>query len=47
MTQIKIENIQTIDDPIDIVEEVVLANGWDYERDDNKNIHLQISECRC
>ena len=47
MTQIKIENIQKIDDPIDIVEEVVLANGWDYERDDNKNIHVQVGGNWC
>ena len=42
MTQIKIENVQKIIDPLDIIEDVVLSNGWEYERDDNKNIHVQV-----
>ena len=37
MTQIKIENSHKIYDPIDVIEEVVSANGWEYEIDDNNN----------
>ncbi|MDC3023970.1 YbjN domain-containing protein [Alphaproteobacteria bacterium] len=47
MTQIKIEDIKTLHDPIDLIEEVVLANGWEYERDDNKNIHVQVGGNWC
>ena len=41
MSQIKIENLHEIHDPIDVIEEVVLDNGWEYEKDENKNIHVQ------
>ena len=47
MAQIKIENIQTLEDPIDIIEELVLSNGWEYERDDNRNIHVQVGGNWC
>ena len=47
MTQIKVENVQKIDDPLDMIEEVVLANGWEYDRDDNKNIHVQVGGNWC
>ena len=47
MTQIKIENVQKIIDPLDIIEDVVLSNGWEYERDDNKNIHVQVGGNWC
>ena len=47
MTQIKVENIQKIDDPLDMIEEIVLANGWDYDRDDNKNIHVEVGGNWC
>ena len=47
MTQTKIENVQKIVDPIDIIEDVVLSNGWEYERDDNKNIHVQVGGNWC
>ena len=47
MTQIKIENLHEIHDPIDIIEEVVLDNGWEYEKDENKNIHVQIGGSWC
>ena len=38
MTQIKVENIQKIDDPLDMIEEIVLANGWDYDKAVKKQI---------
>ena len=47
MAQIKIENIKTLEDPIDIIEELVLSNGWEYERDDNRNIHVQVGGNWC
>ena len=47
MTQIKVENIHKAEDPLDIIEEVVLANGWEYDRDDNKNIHVQVGGNWC
>ena len=46
MTQVKIENIQKIADPIDIIEDVVLSMV-EYERDDNKNIHVQVGGSWC
>ena len=47
MTQIKIENLHEIRDPIDVIEDVVLDNGWEYEKDENKNIHVQIGGSWC
>ena len=47
MAQIKTENILLENNPIDIIEEVVLANGWEYEIDENKNIHVQIGGSWC
>ena len=47
MTQIKIENIKNVIDPLNMIEEVVLANGWDYEKDKNKNIHVQVGGNWC
>ncbi len=47
MTQTKVENIHKAEDPLDIIEEVVLANGWEYDRDDNTNIHVQVGGNWC
>ncbi len=47
MTQIKSENYYKKHDPIDLVEDVVLENCWEYERDDNKNIHVQVGGRWC
>ena len=47
MAQIKIENMQKLKDPIDIIEDLVLSNGWEYERDDNRNIHVQVGGNWC
>ncbi len=47
MTQIKTENILLKDNALDLIEEVVLANGWEYEIDENKNIHVQIGGSWC
>ena len=47
MSQIKVQNIQKTEDPLDMIEEVVLANGWEYDRDDNKNIHVQVGGNWC
>ena len=44
MSQIKLENIQKAKNPIDVIEEVVLANGWEYDIDENRNIHVEIGE---
>ena len=47
MAQIKIENIQKLEDPIDTIEDLVLSNGWEYERDENRNIHVQVGGNWC
>ena len=47
MTQIKTENLLNNYDPLEMIEEIVLANGWEYERDDNKNIHVQVGGNWC
>ena len=47
MTQVKAENLYNNINPIDMVEEVVLSNGWDYEVDENKNIHVEVGGNWC
>tara|TARA_E500000178_G_C16846854_1_gene673252 strand:- start:114 stop:617 length:504 start_codon:yes stop_codon:yes gene_type:complete len=47
MTQIKTENYKNSYDLLDIVEDIVLANGWEYDRDDNKNIHVEVGGNWC
>ena len=47
MSQIKLENIQKAKNPIDVIEEVVLANGWEYDIDENRNIHVEIGGNWC
>ena len=47
MSQIKLENIRKAKNPIDVIEEVVLANGWEYDIDENRNIHVEIGGNWC
>ena len=47
MSQIKLENIHKAKNPIDVIEEVVLANGWEYDIDENRNIHVEIGGNWC
>lgn len=47
MSQIKLENTHKAKNPIDVIEEVVLANGWEYDIDENRNIHVEIGGNWC
>ena len=39
----KLHSIEINYDPLDLVEDIIISNNWDYERDNNKNIHVEVS----
>ena len=38
----KLYNVITNYDPLDLIEDIIISNDWDYERDVNKNIHVEV-----
>lgn len=42
MKQAKVEDTTTSSNPIDIIENIVINNGWEFERDKNKNLHVEV-----
>ena len=42
MKHTKIENSKEFYDPLDLVEDIIIDNGWEFERDKNKNIHVEV-----
>ena len=42
MKSTKFENIKNHFDPLDLVEDIISRNDWDFERDKNKNIHVEV-----
>ena len=38
----KLQNVITSYDPLDLIEDIIISNDWDYERDSNKNIHVEV-----
>ena len=47
MKSIKSQNIKNNFDTLDLVEDIINRNDWDYERDKNKNIHVEVSGDWC
>jgi len=47
MKSIKSQNIKNNFNPLDLVEDIINRNDWDYERDKNKNIHVEVSGDWC
>ena len=39
----KLQRVVTHYNPLDLVEDIVIANDWEYERDSNNNIHVEVS----
>jgi len=42
MKQSKVEDTNTFNNPLDIIENIVINNGWEFERDKNKNLHVEV-----
>ena len=41
----KISKLQTVNtqyNPLDLIEDIVISNNWEYERDNNDNIHVEV-----
>ena len=38
----KLQTVNTFYDPLDLIEDIIITNNWDYERDSNKNLHVEI-----
>lgn len=47
MKQTKFENIDSTYNPLDLVEDIIISNGWDFEKDKNKNIHVEVGGNWC
>ena len=42
MKQTKFEDANIINNPLDVIENIVINNGWEFERDKNKNLHVEV-----
>ena len=38
----KLQNVITSYDALDLIEDIIITNDWNYERDANKNIHVEV-----
>ncbi len=38
----KLQNVITNYNPLDLIEDIIINNNWDYERDANNNIHVEV-----
>ena len=38
----KLQSVKTNYNPLDLVEDIVVANDWEYERDNNNNKCLEL-----
>ena len=46
----KISKLQTVNtqyNPLDLIEDIVISNNWEYERDSNDNIHVEVGGAYC
>ena len=43
----KLQNVITNYDPLDLIEDIIISNNWEYERDSNKNIHVEVGGQWC
>ena len=39
----KLKSVNTNYNPLDLIEDIIIANDWDYERDSNNNIHVEVA----
>ena len=47
MKTVKIQNIKKTYNPLDLVEDIIITNQWEYEKDINKNIHVEVGGKWC
>ncbi|OUU61732.1 MAG: hypothetical protein CBC22_06775 [Alphaproteobacteria bacterium TMED62] len=38
----KLQTVNTHYNPLDVIEDIVICNNWEYERDSNENIHVEV-----
>ena len=46
----KISKLQTVNtdyNPLDLIEDIVISNNWEYERDNSDNIHVEVGGELC
>ena len=43
MKSYKLKRVNIDYNPLDLVEDIIIANDWDYERDNNNNIHVEVA----
>ena len=43
MTIYKLKSVNTNYNPLDLIEDIIIANDWEYERDSNNNIHVEVA----
>ena len=43
----KIQKVKQHRDPLDLIEEIIINNGWDFDRDNNNNIHAEVGGDWC
>ena len=39
----KLKSVNTNYNPLDLVEDIIISNNWEYERDSNNNIHVEVA----
>ena len=39
----KLKSVNTNYNPLDLIEDIIIANNWEYERDSNNNIHVEVA----
>ncbi|MAI02843.1 MAG: hypothetical protein CMP40_03320 [Rickettsiales bacterium] len=42
MKYTKLQNIKNSYNPLGIIEDIIIGNNWDYEKDKNQNIHVEV-----
>ena len=47
MKTVKIQNIKKTYNPLDLVEDIIITNQWEYQKDINKNIHVEVGGKWC
>ena len=43
----KTQNFKTNVNPLELIEDIIINNGWDFERDINNNIHVEVGGKWC
>ncbi len=47
MKYTKLQDKKSNFNPIDIIEDIIIDSGWDFERDSNNNIHVEVGGKWC